>query len=157
MIRNNNPGNIRASKDKWQGMTGKDSRGFVIFNDLDHGYRALYKLLITYINTGSNTIRKAITRWAPPKENDTDSYIRFVSRKTNLDPDTIIKPSDLYLLGIAISLQEHSIADNESAKKGLLLATGDHGTIGKPSTHGNSIPLAIFILLGAGLVYLWNK
>lgn len=44
------------------------------------GYRAMFKCLNTYSRKyGLDTIRKMISRWAPPSENDTDAYIRTVS------------------------------------------------------------------------------
>ena len=46
-IRNNNPGNIRVSKDQWEGMTGDDG-AFVIFDSPESGVRALAKNLQSY-------------------------------------------------------------------------------------------------------------
>lgn len=77
-LRNNNPLNIRySSGNKWIGQTGKN-KGFAVFSDMVYGWRAAIILLVKYQRTGYDTIRKIVTRWAPPSENDTEAYIRDV-------------------------------------------------------------------------------
>jgi len=86
-VRNNNPGNIRKSKDAWQGKTGNDG-AFVTFDTPQNGVRALTKLLYNYQKKYNlNTITGIITRWAPPSENDTASYIALVASKTGIGAD----------------------------------------------------------------------
>lgn len=96
-IRNNNPGNIRVSKDQWEGMTGDDG-AFVIFDSPESGVRALGKNLLSYGRRGYDSIEKIINRWAPPNENDTKAYIDSVVAATGIpatqsldlsDPDTL--------------------------------------------------------------------
>lgn len=93
-IRNNNPGNIRISKDNWNGIAGNDGQ-FLKFDSPENGIRALYKTLKTY-NTkyGINTVDGIISRWAPKKENDTSAYIKFVSNKTGIKSDAILDVHD---------------------------------------------------------------
>lgn len=78
-LRNNNPGNIEASAENpWEGQTGSDGR-FAKFETPEHGIRALGKNLLAYNKRhGLDTVGEMITRWAPPKENDTDSYIKAI-------------------------------------------------------------------------------
>lgn len=53
-----------------------------------YGYRAMFVLLDTYrTRYGLSTIREMISRWAPPSENFTEGYIRFVSERTGIDAD----------------------------------------------------------------------
>lgn len=86
-VRNNNPGNLRKSPNDWQGKTGDDGE-FEIFDTPQNGIRALTKLLYNYQkNYNLNTIAGIITRWAPPSENDTASYISFVASKTGVGAD----------------------------------------------------------------------
>ena len=94
--RNNNPLNIRRSKDKWKGMSPKQTDpAFVQFQTMAYGYRAAFVLLRTYRQKyGYNTIRKIVKRWAPPSENNTDRYIANVSRWTGIDPDKLIAGQD---------------------------------------------------------------
>lgn len=96
-IRNNNPGNIRVSKDQWEGMTGDDG-AFVTFDSPESGVRALGKNLLSYSRQGYDSIEKIINRWAPPNENDTKAYIDSVVAATGIpatqsldlsDPDTL--------------------------------------------------------------------
>ncbi|MBO5741216.1 MAG: structural protein P5 [Bacteroidaceae bacterium] len=83
-IRNNNPLNIRHSADQWQGARAQQTDpSFVQFESMAYGYRAAWKVLETYWNhfTGHGlafNVRTIIGRWAPPKENDTENYIRTV-------------------------------------------------------------------------------
>lgn len=154
MIRNNNPGNIRTSADKWLGKTGADSRGFVIFDTLPHGYRALYKLLDNYMKKGSDTIEKVITRWAPPSENDTANYIKFVVKRTGIPATQKINKSDLYTIGLAISTMEHGQAVPEAAKAGIMLIYSSDET---GHTAGSGAGAAVLFLLAAGALYFTFK
>lgn len=96
-IRNNNLGNLRVSKDQWEGAVGDDG-AFVIFDSPESGVRALAKNLQSYGRQGYDSIEKIINRWAPPNENDTKSYIDSVVSATGIpatqsldltDPDTL--------------------------------------------------------------------
>ncbi len=96
-VRNANPGNIRKSKDQWEGAIGDDG-AFVIFDSPESGVRALAKNLQSYGRQGYDSIEKIINRWAPPSENDTQSYIDSVVSATGIpatqsldlsDPDTL--------------------------------------------------------------------
>lgn len=87
-LRNNNPGNIEASdKNPWEGQTGSDGR-FAKFETPEHGIRALGKNLITYYQKhGLDTVGEIITRWAPPKENKTDAYIKAICEQLGVAAD----------------------------------------------------------------------
>lgn len=87
-LRNNNPGNIEASdKNPWEGQTGSDGR-FAKFETPEHGIRALGKNLITYYQKhGLDTVGEIITRWAPPKENKTDAYIKAICDQLGVAAD----------------------------------------------------------------------
>ena len=48
-LRNNNPGNIRITKDKWQGLREKqEDKSFFQFTEMKWGYRALIRTLQNY-------------------------------------------------------------------------------------------------------------
>lgn len=95
-LRNNNPGNIRKSKTVWQGeVVPSTDRSFKQFKSMPYGYRAMIKLLQNYSRlNGCHTLRTMISRWAPPSENDTRSYISTVSKLTGIDPDKQINVDD---------------------------------------------------------------
>ena len=89
-IRNNNPLNIRHSADQWQGASEKQTdKCFVQFKSMAYGYRAAWKTLQSYYNRfciqgKPFTIKNVIGRWAPPKENDTEAYIRSVMKLSSI-------------------------------------------------------------------------
>lgn len=49
-IRNNNPGNIKKTSDKWEGLNADQSKDdtFCQFSDAKYGIRAMAKLLYKY-------------------------------------------------------------------------------------------------------------
>lgn len=81
-IRNNNPGNIRLSPQRWRGQKGAQSdTAFIEFETPVMGIRALMKLLLTYYHKYDlNTIESILNRYAPPIENATDAYIHGVTK-----------------------------------------------------------------------------
>ena len=89
-IRNNNPLNIRHSSDRWEGArTEQTDKAFVQFTTMAYGYRAAWKTLESYWKHFHATqqpfnVSTIITRWAPPNENDTKSYIHTVLRLSGL-------------------------------------------------------------------------
>ena len=114
-IRNNNPLNIRRSKDQWKGLAeAQTDRAFVQFKSLEYGWRAAFYLLTRtyYHKYRLYTIRTIIRRWAPSSENDTNAYIANVSKLTGIDPDEPIgipseSPTRWIALGAAMAIQEN--------------------------------------------------
>ena len=89
-LRNNNPLNIIRSKAiHWKGQrTEQTDRRFVQFENMLMGYRAAFKVLQNYrVRHDCLTLRQFIQRWAPPSENQTDSYVKTVARYANIRPD----------------------------------------------------------------------
>lgn len=124
-VRNSNPGNLRKSKDQWEGAIGDDG-AFVIFDSPESGVRALAKNLQSYGRQGYDSIEKIINRWAPPNENDTQSYIDSVVSATGI-PATqsldLSNPDTLSSLAQAISFHETgSRYDPEVYQKGVARA-----------------------------------
>ena len=134
-IRNNNPLNIRRSADKWQGLKAQqEDREFFQFSEMKWGWRAAFRLLChTYYGKYKlRTIRAIINRWAPPKENDTQYYIRSVAERTGIgadrelgDPQT--HPAQWMMIGIAMAIVECGTANQDylSMLKGFSLAMGE--------------------------------
>ena len=114
-IRNNNPLNIRRSKDKWKGMKAQQSdAAFVQFESMEYGWRAAFWLLTRtyYHKYRLYTIRAIISKWAPPCENNSKAYVENVSRLTGIDPDEPIgipseRPARWIALGMAMAIQEN--------------------------------------------------
>lgn len=130
MIAANNPGNIRYNP-AYKGCVG-DSKGFCKFSSMGFGYRALLVTLTTYFTKyGLTTIRGIISRYAPPSENNTESYINLVSRKTGFAADKVLSKEDLIKLIPAIVLQENSIDVNlQTVQTEIAQANSSSGTIG---------------------------
>lgn len=101
-IRNNNPGNIRHG-DKWQGLSAEQTDSeFCVFSQPEYGIRALCRILRTYQRKyGLRDVYSIINRFAPPVENDTESYIKSVCLKLDVTPETLI---DLEEKGIMLNL-----------------------------------------------------
>ena len=107
-IRNNNPGNIRGNNDKWIGAFGVDAQGFVQFTSPLYGLRAMARIIGNYQRMHLLvTIRQIIERWAPPNENNTQSYIESVANRSGIDADTYIEPEDLPALMAAMIYHEN--------------------------------------------------
>lgn len=87
--RNNNPGNIRMTDwAKANGAIGVGPGGFAIFPTAEVGKKAIVNLLKEGKHYRNNTIEGAISRYAPPSENNTASYISFVTKKLGLPANT---------------------------------------------------------------------
>lgn len=95
-IRNNNPGNIRwDGKTQWEGMAGQDKDGFVVFESVEYGIRAMERILRSYGRQGINSIAGIVSRWAPPEDdNDTASYINSVAAHTGIGAYDPVLPAD---------------------------------------------------------------
>jgi len=77
-LRNHNPLNIKwDGVTQWNGQTGTDGT-FVVFKSPEWGIRAGGKILNSYARRGVTDIEQIISTWAPPSENDTESYINSV-------------------------------------------------------------------------------
>lgn len=87
-IRNNNPGNIRKGTSAWQGMAAvQDDNAFVKFISPVYGIRALAVLLKNYQKRyGLDTVEGIISRYAPPNENITGSYVKAVADAIGVNP-----------------------------------------------------------------------
>lgn len=102
-LRNNNPLNIRNGYSRWEGKANKQTDPhFVCFMTKAMGYRAAWKIMYSYLlrmqAAGmAYTLRNIIARWAPPVENDTETYIRTVVglMPFRLEPDQPLPPPHL--------------------------------------------------------------
>ena len=94
-LRNCNPGNIRTTRDKWQGLrTVQDDQQFFQFTEMRWGYRALIRTLQNYRRLhGCETIADFIRRWAPSNENNTSGYISRVCKEMQV-PSTYVPDVD---------------------------------------------------------------
>ena len=123
-IRNNNPGNIRKTKDDWKGLRPEQTdKDFFQFVSMPYGYRSLIKTLQNYRKLHDCwTIGDFIRRYAPPTENHTTAYIRTVCDKMGVPPAYIPNTDDkltMCMLAAAISYVENGVlAEMEDVVKG---------------------------------------
>lgn len=86
--RNNNPGNIEYGPfARSHGAIGTDGR-FAVFPDHKTGREAKKSLLFEGVNYKDKSISGAISRYAPPSENNTGAYINAVASALGISPNT---------------------------------------------------------------------
>ncbi len=131
-IKNNNPLNIRVGKSKWQGQVSPSPRrgvrgeaggAFCVFSSVEWGLRAAFCLLRTYATKYRlNCVRDIITRWAPPSENDTTSYIRHVCQLTGFGGNQRLTEKDWPRLVKAMARMECGVElQDDVIQKGFQL------------------------------------
>lgn len=100
-VKNNNPGNLRMA-----GQPGAKEgiEGFASFSTPGQGLNALTRQIVLDTQTRGLTLGEFITKYAPPSENDTLGYIRFMEQKTGLDRDR--KVPDFLVRDVARAIVE---------------------------------------------------
>ena len=118
-VRNNNPGNLRDSPEKWRGQIPSvtDADGsFKQFSSWIWGVRALVKLLKNYITVnGRDTIREIVAAYAPQGDgNNHEATYRAILRKyTGKTDDEVLTVSKelLWQLSQGVFYMESEIND----------------------------------------------
>jgi hypothetical protein len=114
-IKNNNPGNLRMA-----GQPGAQEglEGFASFSTPGQGLNALTRQIVLDTQTRGLTLGEFITKYAPPSENDTEGYIRFMEQKTGISRDRRVP--DFLIRDIA-----RAIVEFEGGKLALRYFFGD--------------------------------
>jgi hypothetical protein len=110
-IRNNNPGNIEWIADerrRWRGMVRADGR-YGVFDTAANGVRAIGGEIRANFRRGENTLQQILTEWAPPTENDTESYIRHAERELGVDRRAPLRASQIPALAAVIIEHENGV------------------------------------------------
>lgn len=98
-VRNNNPGNLEWGPFARQhGATRIEeippgytsTPRFAYFPDVTLGWKAMRERFATGMYKGL-TVKQAMYKYAPPNENDTDSYIKFICQRVGCTPDTLVE------------------------------------------------------------------
>ncbi len=91
-IRNNNPGNIRRSADRWKGLHPQQTDPeFFRFTEPIWGIRAMAVILRNYQRRhGLRIVAQIIGRWAPKSENHTAAYVAVVADRIGVTPDAAL-------------------------------------------------------------------
>lgn len=114
-LRDNNPGDLQQpSGQSWQGTVGMDGP-FVIFEDTTWGLRALARDLITKISKdGLDTIDALINEYAPPIENDTQSYIVAVANDSGIGAGDQLGTDQQTIMLLMRAIVNHEIGGVDS-------------------------------------------
>lgn len=92
--RNNNPGNLRPtpftqSQPGYLGIADAGASGtFAVFDSYENGSKAQQKLLFDTSAYRNLSIRQAISKYAPPSENNTEAYISTVTKALGVPDST---------------------------------------------------------------------
>ncbi len=112
-LRDNNPGNIRPNPAYvWYGQVSVE-HGYVVFDNVEHGIRAMAKDLKAKIKRGLNTIEKYIPIYAPPSDNNnTEGYIQRVVKSSGIARNAVLVPDTTTLFRlvkahIAVEIGDH--------------------------------------------------
>jgi len=99
-IRNNNPTNMMDSGIQWDGMTGVDPDGFLIFASMAAGLRAPAKNLRNYGRLdGISTVDGVARRWS---KTDQDAYSANLAAWIGVDPHDSIDLEDYATLAALV-------------------------------------------------------
>lgn len=80
----NNPGNLMKSSKQFAGEVESDHKRLRAFQSPEDGLNAMSDVVDGYSKKGLNSVASIITKYAPPNENLTANYIRFVANKLNV-------------------------------------------------------------------------
>ena len=93
--RNNNPGDIEYGQfasthgaTRIELLPAPRTPRFAYFPDVKTGFEAMRQLLILHYK--GMTVSQALNKYAPPVENETNSYIANVCKWVGCTPDTIV-------------------------------------------------------------------
>lgn len=108
----NNPGNLRSFGDAPTAERFRDGKSigkFAMFDSADEGLQAMAGLLTGkgYAGAGRDTITSILNRYAPGKENNTQSYISDVSARTGFDPNAHLNLNDVSVLSKLMAAMIH--------------------------------------------------
>lgn len=129
-VRANNPLNIEISAaNNWRGkVTPSIDKRFETFEDSKYGFRAGAVLLRNYqTRNGLYTLSGIINRFAPPKENKTSNYAKFVGDRVGVGVNDSIDLQDSETLARvlhAMATMEvgHGYYSLDDARKGVAIA-----------------------------------
>jgi hypothetical protein len=133
-LRNNNPGNIRATSPN----QAQDDDGFRTFATMDEGIAAANNQLNIYAKRdGINTVSGIISKWAPSNENNTAAYIASVSKQTGLKPGAQLTEADrASVLAAMFRHENNSLAPDVASVADALSLRGSTVDVGATAAAG---------------------
>jgi hypothetical protein len=101
--RNNNPGNLKFAGQRE--AVGRDDAGHAVFPTPWAGWRALLAQLRLDQRRGL-TVRQWIYRYAPPGENRTEDYLRYLCAELNCSTLTLLADLSAFALAGVVANYE---------------------------------------------------
>ena len=99
-VKNNNPGTLRYAGQP--GATGVPGKGFAKFKTPEDGFRALERQISLDTSRGK-TLGAFISGYAPPVENETGNYIKFMEKELGVTRDTKLSDLNTYAVAKAVA------------------------------------------------------
>lgn len=129
-IKNNNPGNLRISADKWRGSIPTQTP-FVNFSSLEYGVRAnLINMRTLIVRDKKNTVGQLISTWAPESDNNkVVAYVNYVTKRLNVNKNWRIpwyKPYITKLLQAMTRIEHGTEISLETVERGWSLMEPHH-------------------------------
>lgn len=107
IVRYHNPGNImQHTGTKFLGEIPSPHRRLTAFSSNEYGVRAIVKIIQSYRRQGYKTYKQIIYRYAPPTENHTNAYLKFVCSRCRALPDQVAPEANDEALVAAICWYE---------------------------------------------------
>jgi hypothetical protein len=173
-IRQNNPMALRDTDSTWEGeIVAIYDSGFEWFESVEYGLRAgMYNIIRNYFGEGYNTITSIFNKYAPPSENDTASYINYVSESMNISAESVLLPTSDNILKLARAIVDmengasygYMVTDSQIAAGYDLLPatiTSETGIVWDKSSNTGVLTAGvtnmitgISVLLGLGLLMI---
>lgn len=133
--RNPEPGWARNNPLNLTGSTVPGER-FRTFPTQEAGIAAaVQQMQINQAQHGAATLAQQIARWAPPTENDTQSYIKRVAAETGIDPQAAFNTHDAAVMAKVVAAMSHvefsgHRLDQATIDKGVAMGMAGTGTAG---------------------------
>ncbi len=115
----NNPGNLRpvGATQGFQQFDTPEQGENALFGDLFSKIKGNDPMMVAKLGEGYKpTLRNVLTVYAPPSENDTESYIQNVAKQSGIDPDKNLRATDLHKIIPFIEKQEGNPQPQDNAQ-----------------------------------------
>lgn len=137
-IRNNNPLNLGYVPGQAGLVAGTPSDGrFGRYQTMADGVAAAERQLMRYqVRDHLNTVRQMVSKWAPPGENDTNSYVQQVAKAMGVDADAPVSLNNqataASMIGAMAKRETGRSIDTDTLSRGVAMGLGQQGAQGAP-------------------------
>lgn len=162
-IINNNPGNLVRTYKKskgvfipylWKGEvphSESSDKTFKQFYTMNEGLQALMRNLITYINSGNNTITKILDKWDPPPDDNTN-YKNYVTKSTGYGAYRVLPDRSGEITRLTRAIVDFENGPNNITNSQIEKAYGELGRSPAAAGKKNNVPALIGTALVIGFI-----